>query len=76
MNKIEKQKRHFDSISDIYNKYMNNVITRSYRNLLWNYFFIDLNKRLTQNKVEILDLMYGNGEFIEIFQKHCKLEVN
>ena len=74
MNKIEKQKKHFNSISEIYNKHRNNITTRSYLYLLWNYFFIDLNKRLSNSKVEILDLMCGNGAFIEIFKKNCKLE--
>ena len=76
MNKIEKQKKHFDSISEIYDKQRNNNVTKSYRFLLWKYFFIDLNKRLPSNNIEILDLMCGSGEFIEIFQKHCNLEFN
>jgi len=73
MNKIEKQREHFDGIADRYYKARQGKNHLHFKHLLWKYFFrgIDWKKKRTL----VLEPMCGYSEGLKILRKNLNTEI-
>ena len=74
MDKIEKQRRHYDNIAEKYYAYKQSNSHIVFKDLLWNYFFQD-KYFLKENALSVLEPMCGYADGNNILRKHLNANI-